>query len=218
MQLISLTLTYLLVIAYLLGSIPFGLLFARIFGRKDIREVGSGNIGATNVTRVAGPLPGILTLLFDAGKGGLAVLIAGRVSNHDATSMMLAAIVALLGHCYPVWLRFKGGKGIATGLGVFTALAPFAGLSSLAVFIIVAIVWRFASLASIAAAASMPLLVYLFWAPGHAPPLVISFGTLFATTLVIYKHNANLQRLVEGTEPRFGSGKSEQDNAEDNDQ
>ncbi len=123
--------------------------------------------------------------------------------------MMLAALFALIGHCYPVWLRFKGGKGVAAGLGVFTALCPFAGLGSLAVFIIVVIAWRYASLGSIAAAASMPLLVYLFWAPGHAPPLVIVFGTLFATSLVIYKHNANLQRLVEGTEPRFGSDKSD---------
>ncbi len=211
MHLISLTLVYLSIIAYLLGSIPFGLLFARLFARKDIRQVGSGNIGATNVTRVAGPLPGILTLLFDAGKGALAVLIAARVTNHSASSMMLAAIVALLGHCYPIWLRFRGGKGIATGLGVFSALAPFAGLSSLAIFIIVALAWRYASLASVAAAAAMPLLVYLFWAPGHAPPLVIIFGTLFATTLVIYKHDANLRRLMEGKEPQFGSGKSEEE-------
>lgn len=208
-----LTLPVLLVLAYLLGSIPFGLLFARIFARKDVREVGSGNIGATNVTRVAGPFPGILTLLFDAGKGALAVLLVARASDHDATTMMLAALAALLGHCYPIWLRFKGGKGVATGLGIFTALSPFAGLSSLAVFIIVAVTWRFASLASMAAAASLPLLVYLFWAPGHAPPLPIVFGTLFATTLVIYKHNANLQRLVEGTEPRFGDNNSEDKDA-----
>ena len=199
----------LLLIAYLLGSIPFGLLFARIFAKKDVREVGSGNIGATNVTRVAGPLPGILTLFFDAGKGAGAVFLAARFTNHDATAMMLAAIFALLGHCYPVWLRFKGGKGVATGLGVFTALSPAAGLSSLAVFIIVVLRWRFASLGSVAAAAAMPLLIYLFWAPGHAPPLVIVFGTLFATALVIYKHDANLQRLVQGTEPRFGSDKTE---------
>ena len=204
-----LTVALLLLVAYLLGSIPFGLLFARLFAKQDIRDVGSGNIGATNVTRVAGPLPGILTLLFDAGKGGLAVLLASHFTNHNATSMMLAAIFALIGHCYPIWLRFKGGKGIATGLGVFTALCPFAGLGSLAIFIIVAITWRYASLGSVAAAAAMPLLVYLFWAPGHAPPLVIVFGTLFATALVIYKHDANLQRLVQGTEPRFGSDKPE---------
>ena len=201
------TLLLLLMASYLLGSIPFGLLFAKLFAKQDIRAVGSGNIGATNVTRVAGPLPGILTLLFDAGKGALAVLLAGRFTDHDATSMMLAAIFALLGHCYPLWLRFKGGKGVATGLGVFNALCPFAGLGSLVVFILVVLTWRFASLGSVAAAASMPLLVYFFWAPGHAPPLVIVIGTLFATVLVIYKHDANLQRLIEGTEPRFGSDK-----------
>lgn len=207
----SLTLLLLAVIAYFLGSVPFGLLFARLFARADIRQVGSGNIGATNVTRVAGPLPGILTLLLDAGKGALAVIIAGRATGHDATAMMVAAIAVLIGHCYPIWLHFKGGKGVATGLGVFTALAPWAGLSALALFIIVAITWRFASLASIAAAASMPLFVYLFWAPGHAPPIVVTFGTLFATGLVIVKHDTNLQRLVEGTEPRFGGSKTEDD-------
>ena len=199
----------LLLAAYLLGSIPFGLLFARIFAKKDVREVGSGNIGATNVTRVAGPIPGILTLLFDAGKGALTVLLAARFMNHNATAMMLAAIFALLGHCYPVWLRLKGGKGVATGLGVFTALCPIAGLCSLAVFIIVVLRWRFVSLGSVAAAAAMPLLVYLFWVPGHAPPMVIVIGTLFATGLVIYKHDSNLQRLVQGTEPRFGADKTE---------
>jgi glycerol-3-phosphate acyltransferase PlsY len=205
------SLPLLLLAAYLLGSIPFGLIVARLFARRDIREAGSGNIGAANVTRVAGPLPGILTLLFDAAKGALAVLLAVRLTNHDATAMILAGDFALIGHCYPVWLRFKGGKGVATGLGVFTALAPFAGLSALAVFIIVAAIWRFSSLASLAAAASMPILVYFLWAPGHAPSLTIVFGTLFASTLVMYKHDANLQRLVQGTEPRFGSEESDQD-------
>jgi glycerol-3-phosphate acyltransferase PlsY len=211
---VPVTLPLLLLAAYLLGSIPFGLLFARLFAKKDIREVGSGNIGATNVMRVAGLLPGILTLAVDAGKGALAVLLMAHFTQHDAKSMMLAAIFALLGHCYPLWLRFKGGKGIATGLGVFTALCPFAGIGSLAIFIVVVLTWRFASLGSIAAAASMPLLVYLFWAPGHAPPLVIVFGTLFLTALVIFKHDANLQRLVQGTEPRFGSDKLD-DKSED---
>jgi len=150
-----------------------------------------------------------LTLLLDAAKGALAVILAAQLTNHDATSMILAADVALLGHCYPVWLRFKGGKGVAAGLGVFTALAPFAGLSALAVFLVVALLWRYSSLASIAAAASMPILVYFLWAPGHAPPLTVVFGTLFASSLVMYKHDANLQRLVQGTEARFGSGGSE---------
>jgi glycerol-3-phosphate acyltransferase PlsY len=203
------SLPVLLIVAYLLGSIPFGLIVARIFAKRDIREAGSGNIGAANVTRVAGALPGALTLALDAAKGALAVLLAAHFFNHDTTAMMLGGDVVLLGHCYPAWLRFKGGKGVATGLGVFTALAPFAGLSALAVFIIVALIWRFSSLASIAAAASMPILVYFLWAPGHAPPLVIVFGTLFASSLVMFKHDGNLQRLVQGTEPRFGSDESD---------
>jgi acyl phosphate:glycerol-3-phosphate acyltransferase len=207
----SLPLPALLIVAYLLGSIPFGLIVTRLFTKTDVREVGSGNIGAANVTRVAGPLPGLVTLVFDAAKGALAVLLAAHYSNHDAASIMLAGDAVLVGHCYPVWLRFKGGKGVATGLGVFTALAPFAGLSALAVFIIVALIWRFSSLASLAAAASMPILVYFLWAPGHAPPLVIVFGTLFASSLVMYKHDDNLQRLVQGTEPRFGSDKSDEE-------
>jgi acyl phosphate:glycerol-3-phosphate acyltransferase len=194
--------------AYLLGSIPFGLLFARLFGGVDVRQSGSSNIGATNVARVAGTLPGVLTLLFDAGKGALAVWLAARFTDHSARMMMLAGIAALLGHCFPIWLRFKGGKGVATGLGVFAALCPSAALSAAVLFVFIVVSLRIVSLASITAAAAMPLLVYFLWAPHHAPPLVISFGTLFAAALIVYKHNANLQRLVEGTEPRFAFRKS----------
>jgi len=197
-----------LVAAYFLGSIPFGLLFAKLFGGKDVRQSGSGNIGATNVARLAGPLPGILTLLFDAAKGALAVWLAARFAGHAATPMMLAGIAALLGHCFPVWLRLKGGKGVATALGVFAALCPTAVLGATILFLMVLMYWRFVSLASITAAAAMPLLVYFLWAPHHAPPLSVIFGTLFASGLVIVKHDANLQRLVDGTEPRFSSGKS----------
>jgi len=193
----------LLLSCYVLGSIPFGLLFARLFGGGDVRQSGSGNIGAANVTRVAGPLPGILTLVFDAAKGALAVWLAAHYSANSARAMMLAGLTALLGHCFPAWLRFKGGKGVATGLGVFAALCPLAVVVAVAFYLIVFIVWRFSSLASLSAAAAMPLLVYFLWAPHHAPPLVVSFGTLFAAGLIIYKHDANLQRLVEGTEPRF---------------
>jgi len=197
-----------LVGAYLLGSIPFGIILARVFAGEDVRAAGSGNIGATNVTRVAGPLAGVLTLVFDALKGGIAVWLAGRLTEHSATWMMLAGIAALLGHCYPVWLRFNGGKGVATALGVFTVLCWPAALGSLLFFLVVVAIWRFVSLGSIAGAAAMPLLVYLFWAPHHAPPLVVSLGTLFASALVVFKHDGNLQRLVEGTEKRFGFGKA----------
>src|SRR5271166_4615169 len=135
----------LILLAYVLGAIPFGLMLARMFAKADVRQAGSGNIGATNVARVAGPVPGILTLLFDTAKGAFAVWLAGHCTGHNAGLMMLAGIAALLGHCYPIWLRFKGGKGVATGLGVFTALSPFAGLSALAVFIAIALAWRLAS-------------------------------------------------------------------------
>jgi acyl phosphate:glycerol-3-phosphate acyltransferase len=195
-------------VAYLLGCIPFGLILARLFAQADVRQAGSGNIGATNVVRVAGPLPGILTLLLDTGKGALAVWLAAHFTGHNASAMMLAGIVALLGHCYPIWLRFKGGKGVATALGVFLALSPAAALSALAAFILVVAVWRYVSLGSVAAAAAMPLLMYLLWAPPLAPPLVITFGTLFATGLVIFQHRGNLQRLLQGAEPRFAFGKS----------
>src|SRR5882672_10717890 len=110
--------------AYLLGSLPFGLLVAKVFGRGDVRKEGSGNIGATNVSRVAGPRAGILTLLLDGAKGAAAVLVAGRYSNDSAMWMVIAGLVALVGHCFPVWLKFKGGKGVATAAGVYLTLCP----------------------------------------------------------------------------------------------
>lgn len=189
--------------AYLLGSIPWGLLVTRIFGREDIRKAGSGNIGAANVTRVAGAAAGILTLVLDAAKGFAAVWLAGRYSNESATWMMIAGLAVLLGHCFPIWLGFKGGKGVATALGVFLALCAPAAFSALALFGLVAAWWKYVSLGSVAAAAAMPLLIYFLWAPHHAPPTVIIFGTMAAALLIIYKHDANLQRLVEGVEPKF---------------
>src|SRR6266849_4012690 len=173
--------------AYVLGSIPFGLLLSRVFGGGDVRKSGSGNIGATNVARVAGRLPGILTLLFDVAKGAAAVWLAGRVSNESATWMMIAALATLLGHCFPIWLKFRGGKGVATAAGAF--------------------LWRYISLASISAAASMPLLIYILWAPQHAPPPIVTFGALAAAGIIIYKHDGNIQRLVQGEEPKFSFGK-----------
>jgi len=196
--------------AYLLGSIPFGLLLAKLFGGGDVRKAGSGNIGATNVTRVAGPLAGILTLIFDTAKGTAAVWFAARITNDGATWMMIAAVAVLLGHCFPVWLRFRGGKGVATALGVFLALSPLAAVSALLLFILCVAYWRFVSLGSIAAAAAMPLLIYFLWAPGHAPPIIIDLGTLAIAALVIFKHSGNLRRLVEGTEPRFSFGKKKE--------
>lgn len=193
---------------YVLGSIPFGLLVGKLFGAADVRQRGSGNIGATNVSRVAGPLAGILTLLLDTGKGAAAVLLAARFTEQSATAMILAGLAALCGHCFPVWLGFKGGKGVATGLGVFAALSPLAAACSLAVFVLVLMFWRYVSLASLAATAAMPLLIYFLWAPKHAPPLSVTFGTLAAAALIFLKHDGNLQRLSEGTEPKFSLKKS----------
>jgi acyl phosphate:glycerol-3-phosphate acyltransferase len=195
------------VVAYLLGSIPFGLLLAKLFGSADIRKAGSGNIGATNVARVAGPLAGILTLLLDLGKGAAAVYGASRFAHESAAWTILAVLCVIAGHCYPVWLGFRGGKGVATAAGAFLVVCPFAVLGSIVIFILVVVYWRFVSLGSIAAAASLPLLVYFLWAPGHAPPYAVTFGTLAAVFLVVYKHDANIQRLVEGSEPRFSFGK-----------
>jgi glycerol-3-phosphate acyltransferase PlsY len=207
------TTSLLLAAAYLLGSIPFGLALAKLFAGSDIRKSGSGNIGATNVARVVGPAAGILTLVLDVAKGAAAVWLAGRYSEQNSTALMLAGVFALLGHCFPVWLGFKGGKGVATALGVFLMLSPLAALSALLVSILVSVAWRYVSLGSVSAAAAMPLLMYFLWAPGHAPPLVVDFGTLFAAALIIFKHDANLQRLVDGTEPKFSFGKSRGDAA-----
>ena len=194
--------------AYILGSIPFGLILAKLFGRTDVRKGGSGNIGATNVARVVGPLAGILTLILDVAKGSAAVLLAARLSKDSATWMMIAALAALVGHCFPVWLKFKGGKGVATAAGMFLVLCPLAFLGSVILFVLVVAFWRYVSLASISAAAAMPLLMYFFWAPRHAPPLVITFGSLAAAVLIVCKHAGNIRRLAQGVEPKFSFGKT----------
>jgi glycerol-3-phosphate acyltransferase PlsY len=204
---IPITLLCIPIAAYILGSIPFGLLLTKLFGNADVRKEGSGNIGATNVARVAGPLAGILTLLFDAAKGAAAVLLAIRLSNGSATWTMIAGLAALVGHCFPIWLNFKGGKGVATAAGLFLVLCPLAFLGSLLLFILVVVFWRYVSLGSISAAAAMPLLIYFLWAPRHAPPPVITFGALAVAMLIVYKHDANIQRLVDGAEPKFSFNK-----------
>lgn len=199
--------------SYLLGSIPFGLLLSLLLGKVDVRRAGSGNIGATNVARVAGPLAGILTLILDAAKGSAAVLLASHLTNGESSWMMLAGLFALIGHCFPIWLKFRGGKGVATAAGVFLILCPAAFLASLALFVIFVAFWRYVSLGSIAAATAMPLLIYFLWAPHapvhHAPPVLVDFGSLATALLIVYKHDANLQRLVDGTEPKFSLGKKE---------
>ena len=194
--------------AYVLGSIPFGLILAKLFGGTDVRKGGSGNIGATNVARVVGPVAGILTLILDVAKGSAAVLLAAELSQVSATWMMIAALAALVGHCFPVWLKFKGGKGVATAAGMFLVLCPLAFLGSVILFVLVVTFWRYVSLGSISAAAAMPLLMYFLWAPRHAPPLVITFGSLAAALLIVFKHAGNIRRLAQGVEPKFSFGKT----------
>ena len=194
-------------IAYLLGSIPFGLILAKIFGGTDIRKAGSGNIGATNVARVVGPAAGILTLALDVAKGWLAVWLASRLLHGEAGAMLFAGIFALLGHCFSIWLKFRGGKGVATAAGIFGALCPEALLGALIFFTLVVWYWRYVSLGSVAAAASIPVLVYLLWAPHYAPPRIVTFGSMAMAMLVIYQHRGNMGRLARGEEPKFSLSK-----------
>jgi glycerol-3-phosphate acyltransferase PlsY len=197
------TLWGLVVLGYFLGSIPFGYLLVRATGGGDIRYIGSGNIGATNVARTSGWPVGLATLLLDTGKGSLAVWVAGHFTGGNIRIMMFAGFAAILGHVFPVWLQFKGGKGVATALGVFLAICLTAAAAAVLLFLLVALFYRYVSLASISAAAALPLLVYLLYAPGHAPPTAVSVCTLLAAVVVIAKHRDNIERLLAGTEPRF---------------
>ena len=192
-------------IAYLLGSIPFGYLLVRIFRKQDIRASGSGNIGATNVARSGAKGLGILTLLLDLGKALLAVLIARHLSPANLDLPMGAAIAAILGHVFPVWLGFSGGKGVASALGIIIGLAPLASLCVLGVFLAVVLTTRYVSLASIIAAASFPVFGLLFL---HHPSHFVLFGLFFIPALVCIKHQANIRRLLSGTESRFGQRKA----------
>jgi acyl phosphate:glycerol-3-phosphate acyltransferase len=193
------------IVAYGFGSIPFGLLVVKALGGPDIRQIGSGNIGAANVARNVGKFAGILTLVLDAAKGYLAVWLAAHYTAGTIRWMMIAAVLAVIGHMFPLWLGFKGGKGVATGLGVFIPICWQAVVAGIALWLLVVIFWRYSSLGSISAAAALPLFVYLLYAPGHAPPEIVTFGTLTIVVLVIYKHRANIERLISGTEPRLGS-------------
>ena len=199
----------LVLLAYALGSIPFGYLLVRAQSGGDVRAMGSGNIGATNVARTAGVSVGLATLLLDAAKGFFAVWLAGHFSGGNIRFMMYAGLAAILGHVFPIWLKFSGGKGVATALGVFLMISWAAVAAAVAIFAIVVVFWRYVSLASISAAAALPLLVYLLYAPGHAPPAAVTACTLLAAVLVIVKHRENIERLLAGTEPRFGMRRKE---------
>jgi acyl phosphate:glycerol-3-phosphate acyltransferase len=193
--------------SYLLGSIPFGYLLVRLKGGGDIREQGSGNIGATNVARTAGWGIGAATLLLDTAKGFLAVWLTAHFSAGNIRFMMFAGLAAIIGHVFPVWLGFAGGKGVATALGVFLAVCWPAAVSAVVLFLLVVMFWRYVSLGSVSAAAALPVLFYLLYAPGHAPPAAVSACALLAAAIVIIKHRDNIERLMAGTEPRFEMGR-----------
>ncbi len=190
--------------AYLLGSIPFGYLIVKLREGRDVRASGSGNIGATNVARTAGPVAGVVTLVLDLAKGYLAVWMAAKFSGGCLNCMMVGTVAVVLGHMFPVWLKFKGGKGVATGVGAFVLICWPAVAGALVVWMVVVAIWRYVSLGSIIAAASLPLLGYVWFAgqPEGQPPAV-SIGTTLLAAMIILKHKDNIGRLVAGTENRL---------------
>jgi glycerol-3-phosphate acyltransferase PlsY len=199
--------------AYLLGSVPTGYLLVKLFRHEDIRSVGSGNIGATNVMRSGGKGLGAATFLLDVLKGAAAVLLAAWVAPQFATAMpprdieAFAAVVAVLGHMFPVWLHFRGGKGVATGFGVFLVAAPLAALAAIGLFFVVLLVTRYVSLASILGAASFPLFAWLMVSGDRPMPFIAA--QFIVSLLIIAKHHQNIRRLIAGTEHRFGTGSQE---------
>jgi acyl phosphate:glycerol-3-phosphate acyltransferase len=186
----------LILFGYLLGSVPTGYLLGRLSG-VDVTESGSGNVGATNVARVLGRWQGVLTLIADAAKGLIPVVLAMQ-SGAGLDATVLAGTAAFAGHLYPIFLRFKGGKGVATALGIFIALAPLAALILLVLFALTALASRIVSVASIVTAAIAPLILWLF----HYSPIVIGMAA-FIGAAIIFRHRSNIQRLIDGSEPRF---------------
>lgn len=187
------------VAAYLIGSVPFGMVIARVMGLGNLRDIGSGNIGATNVLRTGNKLAAFLTLLFDAGKGGVAVMVAGAMLG--PTAAQLAGLCAFLGHLFPVWLRFKGGKGVATFLGILLALNFIAGFAACMTWLVGAALTRISSAAALISAASAPIWLMVF---GSTQAVALA---LVLAVLVWVKHHSNIRRILAGQEPRIGAKK-----------
>jgi glycerol-3-phosphate acyltransferase PlsY len=201
------TLLIIAALSYLLGSIPFGYLLVRIFRGEDVRQSGSGNIGATNVSRKS-PVLGALTLLLDAGKGAAAVALSYIVADHAVAiptfqQLALAALFAVVGHVFPLWLRFRGGKGVATGLGAFALLAPKAVLIAVGIFMVVVFISRYVSLGSMVAVAVFPFAAAIIgqFHPPRSGLIMISIASL----LILVKHCDNARRIFAGTENRLGA-------------
>jgi len=189
---------FVLIVIYLIAATPTGVILSRLMSNEDVRQKGSGNIGATNVYRVAGKLAGILTLVGDTMKGFLPLLAYKSWLSPTPTQLGLASAIAIVGHCYPVYLKFKGGKGVATALGIFLVLSPQAVLGALAVFALSVGTTRYISLGSVLAAMSAPLLILLL---NHPQPIFLA--TLFIAMLVVWRHRSNIRRLLDGSENRF---------------
>ncbi len=205
------------IVGYLLGSIPFGLLITRAAGEGDVRKIGSGSIGATNVLRTGRRELAALTLLLDALKGFAAVMLARTVLQSlfpsDPTTALymtyVAAIAAFIGHCFPVWLGFKGGKGVATMIGVLFGLAWPVGIVFCVVWLIIAATQRISSVSAITAAVTAPIFAYVAFLMGWAPDgLTFALVVALLSILLIVRHHANIARLMAGTEPRIGAGKT----------
>jgi acyl phosphate:glycerol-3-phosphate acyltransferase len=197
------------ILAYLIGSIPFGYLLVRVKYGADIRETGSGGTGATNVSRRAGKLAGLLVLFLDAAKGALAVILARLLLGVDGLTTWpvgISALAVLIGHIFPVWLRFRGGKGVATAVGVFLVLAPTSLALAGILFLVVALTTRYVSLASMLAAVAIPLLVWLqlYLEPARRlDSFVVLVIAIVTAILIIFAHRSNVGRLIHGTESKF---------------
>lgn len=214
-------------LSYLLGSIPFGFILTKIFTKQDIRKTGSGNIGATNVLRSGNKLLAIATLIMDSSKGGIAVILAliiysinnlyvsNALPESTLTSPLkietvasLMGLIAIIGHCFPIWLKFKGGKGVATALGVFLAAVPYAGLAACAAWIITAKITKISSLSALVAVAVAPIITLFIY--GAAPAEICALITL----LIWIRHKDNIKRLLKGEEPKIGAGKKDKEEAQ----
>ncbi|HXM43870.1 MAG TPA: glycerol-3-phosphate 1-O-acyltransferase PlsY [Bryobacteraceae bacterium] len=191
-----------LAIAYLLGGIPFGYLLVKLTTGRDVRASGSGNIGATNVLRTTGRAAGVATLLLDMGKGYLAVWLEGRLTGGNLEWMSAAALAVMIGHSYPVFLRFKGGKAMAAFVGAWLCLTPLPLAAVLVVFLVMVVWTRHISLASIVAAGTFPLAVWLI----EHPPAMVLTAAIFSAALIVHRHRENIARLRAGTESVFSFG------------
>ena len=189
----------LVLVAYLLGSLPTALLLVRLMTGEDVREKGSGNVGGTNALRAAGWKAGVAVTLIDIGKGALSVILMQRY-NPESAWVAAAMLAAVIGHCYPVWLKFRGGKGVAAGFGAFVVIAPLSALAALVVWFVVLVISRWVALASMVASAVFPLALKLI----DTPDMVTLISVSAAAVLIIFRHSSNIRKMLTGEEVKVG--------------